>query len=317
MRILKASPGIDPENRLAQLLGPGFEVEEFDPTRPLGEQTAEAAVLIVRDMPITADIMDRSPCLKLIQRMGEHLVGIDVADAARRGIAVARVPATPLSSRMVAEHALFLLLALAKKLKASQASVAAGVVGKPTTDGLAGKMLGIVGLGRSGTELARLARGIGMRVGAVRRRPDSAVKGELGLEFLGDMGARDELLAASDAISLHLPFTPETRATFSTAAFQAMRPGAWLVNVARAGLVDRAALEAAMAAGRLGGVAFDVFWSEPADPSDPLLKHPDFILTPHLAGFTREAEDRLLAATADNIRRVARGEAPAHPVEGT
>jgi phosphoglycerate dehydrogenase-like enzyme len=97
----------------------------------------------------------------------------------------------------------------------------------------------------------------------------------------------------------------------------AMRPGAWLVNVARAGLVDRAALEAALAAGRLGGVAFDVFWSEPANPSDPLLRHPDFILTPHLAGFTREAEDRLLAATADNIRRVARGEAPAHQVGET
>lgn len=314
VRVLKASPGIDPEDRLSTLLGTGFQVLEYDPTSSLADQAADADVLIVRDLPITGQIIDRARRLKLIQRMGEHVVGVDIKYANSRGIPVARVPASPLSSRMVAEHALFLLLALAKRMKASQASVAAGVVGLPNTDGLAGKTLGIVGLGRSGTELAKLARAIGMRVAAVRRRPDDALRRELGLEFLGGMDERDSMLARCDAVSIHVPMNPETRASFSTSAFNAMRPGSWLINVARAGIVDRPALEAALESGHLGGAAFDVFWNEPADPADPLLQHPNFILTPHLAGFTREAEDRLLSVTAENILRVTRGEAPLHQV---
>lgn len=314
MQVLVTDGGMDPEGRLADELGPRFSVRFADAGRPLADQLPDTEVLVIRDETIDARFLDRAPRLKLIQRMGEHLGAVDVGAAEARGVAVARVPASPLSARTVAEQAFFLMMALFKRYGETRESVAAGRLGLPRTEGMQGKTLGIVGLGRSGSQLATMARGFGMKIVAIQRRPQPALARELGLEFLGGPDDRDRMLGLCDAISLHIPLRPATRHLIDAGAFAAMKEGARLVNVARAALVERAALEAALRSGRLAGAAFDVFWQEPAPADDPLLKLPNFLLTPHVAGFSREAVGALVAATAANIRLVADGKPPLHPV---
>ncbi|MCA9679280.1 MAG: D-glycerate dehydrogenase, partial [Myxococcales bacterium] len=121
--------------------------------------------------------------------------------------------------------------------------------------------------------------------------------------------------ARCDAITLHCPLTDATRGLIDDAALAAMRPGALLINAARGPIVDRAALEAALASGRLGGAGLDVFWDEPWDPTDPLWRHPRVVTLPHVAGSTTEAFDRIAAIVADNVARVRRGEPLQHRVD--
>jgi glycerate dehydrogenase len=155
-------------------------------------------------------------------------------------------------------------------------------------------------MGRTGRALAERAAAIGMRV-------DS-------LDSTASPTARARFFAACDAYSIHCPLTPATRGLIGVDAFAAMRPGAILINVARGGIIDRAALEAALAAGRLGGVGLDVFWQEPWDPTDPLFADPRVVVLPHVAGSTREAFGRIAQIVCDNLRRVARGEPLLHRI---
>ena len=177
-----------------------------------------------------------------------------------------------------------------------------------------GKTLGLVGLGNTGEALAKLAAPFGMRVVAVKRSADDALARELGLAWLGTMERLPELLAESDFVSLHLPQTPETVDLIGTDALARMKPGACLVNISRAPMLNRAALLAALRSGHLGGAGLDVWWEEPADPADPLLAMRNLILTPHIAADTAESEQRLAELTAENVRRIARGEPPRYVV---
>jgi phosphoglycerate dehydrogenase-like enzyme len=155
-------------------------------------------------------------------------------------------------------------------------------------------------MGRTGKALAERAQAIGMRV-----EP---------LDSTASPALRARFFAACDAYSIHCPLTPATRGLLDQAAFAAMRPGAIVVNVARGAIIDRAALEAALASGRLGGVGLDVFWAEPWDPADPLFADPRVVTLPHVAGSTREAFGKIAQIVCDNLRRVSRGEALAHRV---
>jgi phosphoglycerate dehydrogenase-like enzyme len=317
MKIKKASPGLDQRNRLGSILGEGFVVEDFDAACPLAEQVGDADVLLVRDLPITREVIDAASKVRLIQRPGDHLPRvIDLAHARSKGIPVSRFPSKVQGSpaRDVAEHAFYLLLALAKQQWLARASVKARKAGLPKTMSVHGKTLGLVGLGNTGEALARLAVPFGLRVVAVKRSADDALARELGLTWLGTMDRLPELLAESDFVSLHLPQTPETVDFIGRDELSRMKSGAFLINISRAPMVNRAALAEALQSGHLGGAGLDVWWQEPADPADPLLALRNVLLTPHIAADTTESETRLAELTAENVRRIARGEAPRYVV---
>jgi phosphoglycerate dehydrogenase-like enzyme len=316
MRIKKASPGLDQRNRLGSILGPGYVVENYDEGKSLSEQVGDAEVILVRDIPITARVIAAAPNLRLIQRPGDHLPVIDFEAAKGRGILVSRFPSRiqGTSARDVAEHALFLMLCLAKRYPESSESVRNRTVGLPKTMRIAGKTLGLVGLGNTGSELGRIATAVGMRVIAVRRSQEPGLRKKLDLDWLGAFEQLPNLLAQSHFVSLHLPMTPDTVDFIGAGELASMREGAFLINISRGPLVNRAALYDALTSGRLGGAGLDVFWEEPPEPNDPLLRLEQVVFTPHIAGDTEEVEICLAELTAENVRRLARGETPRYVV---
>lgn len=316
MKIKKASPGLDQRNRLGEVLGRGFEIEDYDPGRPLEAQVADAEVVLIRDVPVPAAVIDAAPRLKLIQRPGHHIVGVDVDHAGKRGIYVSRFPSQAMGSpaRDVAEHAFFLLLAVAKRYPGSVETLRQRKVGLPKTTRVNGKTLALVGVGNTGRELALLAKGFGMRVVAVKRTPDADMAKELGLDRLVTTEHLHDILAQADFVSVHLPHDPKTVGFLGDAEFAAMKPGAFLINIARGPMVKKSALHDALVSGRLAGAGLDVYWNEPVDPEDPLLSLPNVVATPHIAGDTVDVEQRIAELTAENIRLVSRGEQPRYVV---
>ena len=314
-RILKAAPGLDQDNLVARELGPGHEVIEYDPARSLVEQGEDVDVFLLRDVPVPAEVIDALPRLKLLQRVGHHLVGVDILHARAKGVRVANIPAwVSGGDRMVAEHALHLMFAVAKRARECQGSIRSRKLGMPTTSALTGKTLGLIGVGNTGTELAKLVFGLEMNVIAVKRTVDNQLKEQLGLAYMGDMSGLPKVLAEADFISLHLPLAPDTIQLFDKRKFAAMRSGSFLINVARAQIVEKSALQWALADGPLAGAGLDVFWDEPANPDDPLLQFDNVIVTPHVAGVTREVYARIASVTAENIRLVLDGKEPKYPV---
>jgi phosphoglycerate dehydrogenase-like enzyme len=313
--IKKAGPGLAIEEMIARLLGPEFMTEEFDPSRPLAQQVGQANVLLVRSVPVTREVIDAAPRLRLIQRPGVHLEGVDIEHAAARKIPVCNVPASLThAGNDVAEHVMFLALALAKRYREALASLGARRVGTPSTHVLREKVLGLVGLGRTGRAVVKMAHGFGMRVWAVKRTVSEEMRQAMGLEWLETRHHLPELLRESDFVSLHVPLNKETDGLIGPAELASMKPGAFLINVARGRVVDRAALLAALRDRRLAGAGLDVFWNEPIDPDDPLLALPNVIVTPHVANMTTESIETIARAAADNIRRVQAGLPPLHQV---
>lgn len=241
---------------------------------------------------VDAAVIAAAPRLKAIVQFGAGLENVDRGAAEARGIAVRNVPGA--NAQSVAEMAVFLMLALARRLPEHPRSFAAGVVGDPPGHELAGRTLGVVGLGASGSALARMARGIGMDVIGVRRSPAP----HPAVRPVGGMDRLDDLLAEADVVSLHVPSAPETRGMIDARRLALMKPGAWLVNVARGDLVDRAALLDALRGRRIAGAGLDVFAEEPPDPHDPLLSLDNVVATPHLGGVTHEALSRIAGRVA-------------------
>jgi phosphoglycerate dehydrogenase-like enzyme len=251
---------------------------------------------------ITASVIAAAPRLKLIAQFGAGLEGVDQAAAAARGIPVRNVPGA--NAQAVAELALFLMLALARRLPLHRRSFAARAVGDPPGTELMGKTLGIVGLGASGRALARIARGVGMTVIAVRRHagPDDVAS------WVGGPGDLDALLARSDYVSLHVPASSETAGLIDARRLALMSPAAFLVNVGRGELVDRAALLDALRARRIAGAGLDVYWEEPPDPADEILALDNVVATPHLGGVTAEALERIASRLAELLKEFLRPE---------
>jgi phosphoglycerate dehydrogenase-like enzyme len=313
--VKKAGPGLAIEEMIARLLGPEFVIEEFNPKRPLAQQVDKANVLLVRSVPVTREVIDAAPRLRLIQRPGVHLEGVDFEYAAARQIPVCNVPATLThAGNDVAEHVMFLALALAKRYREALVSLGARRVGTPSTHVLRGKIFGIVGLGRTGSAVVQMARAFGMRVWAVKRVVSEGLRKAMGLEWLETHNHLPELLRECDFVSLHVPLTKETEGLIGPAEIALMKPGAFLINVARGRVVDREALLAALGEQRLAGAGLDVFWDEPIDPDDPLLAMPNVIATPHVANMTMESIETIARAAADNIRRVHAGLPPVHQI---
>jgi len=283
---------------IADRLPAGSSIALWDRREALTACVREVDVLLPSTAAITDEVMGAATRLRLIQQPAAGTEVIDRAAAVRRGIPVCNAPGT--NHIAVAELALYLLLALARRVPVAARAFAAREIGVPLGIELAGKTLGIVGMGRIGTALAERARALGMTVIALGRGASAA--------------EQRAFFAACDAVSIHCPLDDSTRGLVGADAFAALRPGALVVNVSRGGVIDRDALVAALAAGRLGGVGLDVHWHEPADPADPLYADPRVIALPHLAGSTDEAFVRIAEVVVANVVRLERGEPLLHRV---
>ena len=215
----------------------------------------------------------------------------------------------------LAEHVLFLMLFIAKNFRESEANLRAGILYRPLNDELEGTTLGLVGLGASGRELARRAAVLGMRVIAIDAFPVPADElGSLGAERCDEPEQLDRLLAESDYVSIHIPLNAETRHLIDAGKLALMKPSAVLINVARGGIVDEAALAAALTSGRLRAAGIDVFSQEPPDADDPLLALPQVVATPHVAGTTYGTSRRRGEVCVENITRIANGLPPLYEI---
>jgi phosphoglycerate dehydrogenase-like enzyme len=245
--------------------------------------------------------------VKLWQVLGTGLDHTDVAYILKKGIPLANTPGQ-FSSIALAEHALFLMLLFAKKFNESQRSVHNQFLCEPMNEELHGKTLGLLGFGASGRELAMRAKVIGMRIMAIEVTDiPPSVQEQHGLAFCGKPAELPRLLAESDYLSVHMPLTTATRHMLDAAALSAMKPNAVVINVARGGIIDEEALAEALQTGRIRGAGLDVFPKEPVDPNHPLLRLPNVVATPHVAGVTFGTSYRRAQAVIANVERVAQG----------
>lgn len=276
------------------------------------EHGAQADALMVVGEPITARVIDALERCRVIARFGAGLDNVDVDAASRRRIQVTYVPGA--SAEEVSDHTLAMLLALARRLPGLDAAVRSGQweipAELPRFRRLRGQTLGVIGLGRIGSIVARKAKALGL-ITVVHDPYASA-------EALAAAGARamelDELLAISDHVSLHTPLTPQTRHLIGERELALMKPSATLINVARGGVVDQAALTAALSSGRLAGAGLDVFEQEPPAKDEPLLSLHNVILTPHAAHHSKESMDDLRDSVISDVIAVLHGQPPRHPV---
>jgi D-3-phosphoglycerate dehydrogenase len=278
-----------------ELLRDRFDVD-VDTDSSLEEIVGNYDALIVRSATkVTADLIGRATKLKVIGRAGVGVDNVDVDAATRRGIVVANAPESNVVS--AAEHAVGLLLALARNIPQAHAALVEGRWERSKWGGieLADKVLGVLGFGRIGRQVARRALGLQMKVVAY----DPFVSGERFRELGVESASFDAVLERADFLTLHLPLTDDTRGSIDAAAIARMRDGARLINAARGELVDEAALVAALESGKLAGAAIDVFSQEPYD--GPLLQAPNVVVTPHLAASTEEAQDRAGVIVAEQV----------------
>jgi D-3-phosphoglycerate dehydrogenase len=283
-----------------ELLRAHFDVDlgiDWDDAQ-LGERIAEYDGILIRSATkMTAELIDKAERLKVIGRAGVGVDNVDVPAATRRGIVVANAPESNVVT--AAEHTLALLLALARNVPRAHASLIDGRWERSKLSGveLYEKTLGVLGFGRIGQLVAQRARGFGMRVLAF----DPFVSAERYRELGVDKAERPEdIYAQADFITIHLPKTPETEGFLGDEEFAAMRDGVRVLNVARGGLVDEAALERALDSGKVAGAALDVFPSEPMTES-PLFGRDDVVVTPHLGASTAEATDRAGYQSAEQV----------------
>lgn len=255
------------------------------------------ALLVRSGFKVTKEVIDQAPHLQVICRVGVGLDNIDVAYAKSRGVAVYNVPGGNAVS--VAEHTLALLFALAKDLFWYDRRVREGDWGSRHSyraSELFGKSMGLVGFGTIGREVARICLGLGMRVLFFDPFVDaSALPGAEKVESL------HELLAQSDFVSLHVPLSEATRHLIGREELRLMKPTAFLINVARGAVVDEEALYEALKEGWIRGAALDVFAEEPPPKDHPLFSLSNVILTPHVAGLTKESTERVAVQAAERI----------------
>ncbi len=281
-----------------------------DPGR-LREAAASATALVVRNRTrVDEELLAGAPRLAVVGRLGSGLDNVDLEACRRRAVTV--VHAGGANARAVAEMTLALMLALARRLVPAHTATAAGSWEREMWTGaeLAGRRLGILGFGRIGRLVARLGHCLGMRVLTYHPRlaPDDALR--QGGARLVDL---DRLLAESDFLTVHLPLTAETAGFLDGERLSRLRRGAFLVNVARGGIVDEEVLVGLLETGHLGGAALDVRAQEPP-PRDDLAARlaalPNVILTPHVAAFTGEAQRRVSLTVAGGVLRVLSGRPP-------
>jgi D-3-phosphoglycerate dehydrogenase / 2-oxoglutarate reductase len=269
------------------------------PPEELLAAVADCEGLVVRsETKVTADVMDAARNLRVIGRAGVGVDNIDVPAATARGIVVMNAPDG--NTITTAEHTIALLVALARNVPQANTSVKASKWERKRFIGaeLQGKTLGIVGLGRIGRAVASRARAFGMKIVA----HDPFIAAEQARELEIESASLDEVFSRSDFLTVHTPLTNETRGIVGREAFAKMKTGARVINCARGGLVDEAALHEAITSGKIAGAALDVFEQEPPAADNPLLGLDEVIVTPHLGASTTEAQEGVAFTVAEQMR---------------
>ncbi len=287
-------------------LGDAIEVRWVDgPDREkLLAAVPEADALLVRSATtVDAEVLDAAPKLKIVARAGVGLDNVDVDAATERGVLVVNAPTSNIHS--AAEHALALLLSAARQIPAADASLREHAWKRSSFSGteIFGKTAGVVGLGRIGQLVAQRLAAFGAHIVAYDPYVSAARAAQLGIELL----SLDDLLGRADFISVHLPKTPETAGLIDKDALAKTKPGVIIVNAARGGLVDEAALADAVTSGHVRAAGIDVFSTEPCTDS-PLFDLPQVVVTPHLGASTEEAQDRAGTDVAASVKLALAGE---------
>ena len=267
--------------------------------------------LIVRSATkVTAEVIEAGRNLKAIGRAGIGVDNIDIEAATKRGILVANAPES--NTVAAAEHTLGMMLAVARRIPAADASLRRGEWKRSAFKGVevSEKTLGLIGLGHVGSIVARGALGMGMRVLAYDPYVSEERMRDMNVERAESVG---EVLERSDFVSLHVPRTPQTTGMIDEEALERMKPTAYLINVARGGIVDETALYNALKEGGIAGAALDVFAEEPVTDS-PLFTLPNVVVTPHLGASTAEAQDRAGVTAAEQVSVALKGAVPVHAI---
>ncbi|MFQ5554622.1 MAG: hydroxyacid dehydrogenase [Acidimicrobiia bacterium] len=275
------------------------------------QELAGAQAIVASSDVYDASVMDKAPQLKVIARTGIGVDKVDLVAATARGIAVCNAPDGPTVS--TAEHTVALILAVAKRIKSSEGELRAGgtdFYARHEGMELAGKTLGLVGCGRIGRRVARIADAMGMFILVHDPYVDAASLPD----GVTQTATLEDLLAASHVVSIHMPLTDESTQLFDDSTFATMRPGALFVNAARGGIVDHDALLGALESGSLSGAALDVTDPEPLPPDHPLLHRPDVVVTAHIASATSDAKKRIFRSAFEQVIEVLDGVRPAHLV---
>jgi D-3-phosphoglycerate dehydrogenase / 2-oxoglutarate reductase len=303
-----AWPDVSIERQTLSEIGAELVVAEKQDAESLASLAKQCDAIMTNWAKVPRSVIEACTNCQIVSRLGIGLDNIDVAYCTSRGIPVTNVPDYCLIE--VAEHALALLLGLSRKIgwyhrqtKQGEYQLQSG----PRLRRIEGQTLGIVGLGNIGVKLSEKAMGLGLNVVATSRSGKSKLAGVA-------MVSLEELLAKSDYISLHTPLTPETRHMFAAEQFKQMKPTAYLINTARGGLIDHAALAAALEAGHLAGAALDVQDPEPPNLAQPPYNDPRVIVTPHAAFVSEESLANLRSRVARQVAARLSGRRPENVV---
>lgn len=311
LRILFCEQGYAESRRRLSALVPGSDLLTCKKDEVLAS-LAGVDVIVPYGAQIDRAVIEQGT-FGLIQQFGVGLETVDIEAATERGVWVARVPSSQTgNAESVAEHAILLMLALSRKERELKDAVAHGIIGDPPGVALARKTCCIIGLGGVGGALARRLSAFDMRLNGVRARTLLGAPAGVGMKVFGPSHLH-AALADADYVIVCATLDASNRNLINAAAIQAMKRGAYLVNVARGGLVDTHALEDALASGHLAGAGLDVVADEPIDPASSLLER-NVIVTPHVAGVTDLSYDGIAREVARNIERYAEGEPPLHVV---
>jgi len=305
-------PSLDPAMAALKRVDPDVRMASSGGADDILAVARDADAILVTYAKLPGELLRQLTRCKVIGRFGLGVDNIDVKTAAELGITVTYVP--DYCMQEVSDHAMALLLALARKVPRSNALVQSGRWEMPAVvplRRLEGQVLGLIGFGNIPRAVAPKAKAFGLQVITHDPFVPKDVLAGLGVEGV----SFDDLLARSDFISVHAPLTPATRGFVNAAAFAKMKKGALIVNTARGPLIDEPALIAALDSGHLGGAALDVVTTEPLPKDSPLLGRDNVILTPHTAFYSVEALDELQTKCASDVARVLSGEKPVYPVK--
>lgn len=304
------------QNEVVAAVSPHHDLAILDKEAPIPDQFAGIeAVLDLGGSVGTKEMYDAAVDARLWQILGTGLDHIDLDYMKQKGFAISNCPGQ-FSAVALAESAMMFILMLAHQFHEAAANFRERILYHPTGMELEGRILGIIGFGASGQELARRARSFGMRIHAIDvRQIEPEVLTELQPEFVGTLEDMDRVMAESDFLSVHLHLTSETRHIIDARRLAMMKPSAFIINVARGALIDEDAMHEALLNGRLGGAGLDVFSQEPPDSSLPVYQLPNVITTPHTSGSTDGTARKRAGVAAENVNRIAQGLEPLYRVD--
>ena len=297
-------------------VGDRHDLSVYDESKPLAEQFRGVEVVLDTGGSVgTHQMMDAARDCRLWQVLGTGLDHVDVDYMKSKGFMVANCPGQ-FSSVALAECAMMFILMLARSYHRTAENFRDGILYKPSGRELGETILGIIGFGATGQDLARRAKPFGMRIMAIDvREIEPEVLDEIQPDFMGTPDDLDRVVAESDFLSLHLHLTPQTRHIIDARRLGLMKPTASIINVSRGALVDEQAMHEALLEGRLGGAGLDAFASEPPDPTLPVYQLPNVVATPHISGATDGTSRKRAGAAAENVDRIARDLPPMYRVD--